>query len=89
LNVNTEWMADGACRDASPEVFFPRDGAGVIAAQHICAQCPVTEQCLDYAIALHIDHGIWGGNSERERRRIARERRRLRVTAEFLESEYF
>jgi WhiB family redox-sensing transcriptional regulator len=68
-------MADGSCRRYAPEVFFPHDGVGVSAAQLICATCPVTDSCLDYAIALHIDHGIWGGCSERERRRIARQRR--------------
>jgi WhiB family redox-sensing transcriptional regulator len=69
-------MAEGKCREFAAETFFPRDGVGVTAAQKICHQCPVAAQCLDYAIALHIDHGIWGGASERERRRIARERRR-------------
>lgn len=76
--MSTEWMADGVCREYSPDVFFPKDGTGVIAAQNICARCEVAAECLDYAIAHHVDHGIWGGKSERERRRIARERRRLR-----------
>ncbi|HQU26252.1 MAG TPA: WhiB family transcriptional regulator [Acidimicrobiales bacterium] len=77
--MDTEWMADGLCRDYPAETFFPRDGVGVIAAQRICSNCAVSRACLEYALANHVDHGVWGGKSERERRRIARERRRLRV----------
>ncbi|HUY43826.1 MAG TPA: WhiB family transcriptional regulator [Acidimicrobiales bacterium] len=77
--MGSEWMADGKCRDYPAEVFFPRDGLGVLAAQRICKTCPVMAQCLEYALAQHVDHGVWGGCSERERRRLARERRRLRI----------
>ncbi len=72
----TEWMADGTCREHPAEVFFPRDGLGVIRAQRICATCPVAAPCLEYALDNHIDHGVWGGKSERERRRLQRTRRR-------------
>ena len=48
---------------------------GVLVAQKICAECPVSAACLEYALANHIDHGVWGGCSERERRRILRRRR--------------
>jgi WhiB family redox-sensing transcriptional regulator len=48
---------------------------GVLVAQRICAECPVSEPCLEYALEHHIDHGVWGGASERERRRILRRRR--------------
>ena len=77
--MSSEWMADGKCREYPAEVFFPRDGVGVIKAQHICAACPVPARCLEYALENHIDHGIWGGRSERERRRLLRERRRRRI----------
>jgi len=69
------WMADARCRDLPPAVFFPSDGAGVEVARRYCAECPVRTQCLEYALGNHIDHGVWGGTSERERRRIARSRR--------------
>ncbi len=77
--MDTEWMARGKCRDMPPAIFFPSDGLGVQAAQRICADCPVAEECLEYALANRIDHGVWGGRSERERRRILRSRRASRV----------
>jgi WhiB family transcriptional regulator, redox-sensing transcriptional regulator len=73
--MDTEWMADGKCREVPPAVFFPSDGLGVQEAQRICADCPVSDTCLEYALANRIDHGVWGGRSERERRRILRRRR--------------
>jgi WhiB family transcriptional regulator, redox-sensing transcriptional regulator len=73
--MDTEWMATGKCKDVAPEMFFPSDGIGVQVAQRICAGCPVSATCLDYALANRIDHGVWGGASERERRRILRRRR--------------
>lgn len=73
--MDAEWMVRGNCRSVAPEVFFPSDGAGVDEARRICVGCPVAGECLDYALTHHIDHGVWGGTSERERRRIARTRR--------------
>lgn len=73
--MDTDWMADGKCREVPPAVFFPSDGLGVQEAQRICADCPVANECLEYALANRIDHGVWGGRSERERRRILRRRR--------------
>lgn len=77
--MDTTWMAKGKCRDLPPSVFFPSDGVGVEVARRVCADCTVREECLEYALANRIDHGVWGGCSERERRRIAR-RRRLAAT---------
>jgi WhiB family transcriptional regulator, redox-sensing transcriptional regulator len=79
--MDMEWMARGLCRDIAPAVFFPSDGVGVDVARSICAECPVKAPCLEYALANRIDHGVWGGCSERERRRIAR-RRRLEAAAD-------
>jgi len=78
--MGTEWMAEGNCRDEPPGTFFPSDGVGVEVARRICATCPVQGFCLEYALRNRIDHGVWGGASERERRRIAR-RRRLEAAA--------
>ena len=73
--MENEWMAEGRCRSISPSVFFPSDGVGVEVARQICQGCPVRAPCLEYALLHRIDHGVWGGASERERRRIARRRR--------------
>jgi WhiB family redox-sensing transcriptional regulator len=71
-----EWMLQSACRGAETRDFFPSNGSGVEAAQRICRACPVQEECLEYALLHRIEQGVWGGASERERRRILRQRRR-------------
>lgn len=71
----TAWMADGNCRLHPPATFFPSDGVGVDRARKICASCPVVNTCLEFALEERIDHGVWGGCSERERRRILKTRR--------------
>ena len=73
--MDSEWMQHGLCRQLAPSTFFPNDGVGVDVARRICATCPVQEPCLEYALTERIDHGVWGGASERERRRIAKRRR--------------
>jgi WhiB family transcriptional regulator, redox-sensing transcriptional regulator len=73
--MDNEWMADGKCAERPPGVFFPSDGVGVEVAKRICAGCEVKAICLEYALRNRIDHGVWGGTSERERRRILRRRR--------------
>jgi WhiB family redox-sensing transcriptional regulator len=75
-----DWMLRAHCRGASPSEFFPSDGVGVEFAQRICANCPVRVECLEYALKFRIEHGVWGGASERERRRILRRRRQLNPT---------
>ena len=75
----THWMANGNCRYEPPTTFFPSDGVGVEVAKRICETCPVKRACLEYALEHRIDHGVWGGASERQRRRILKRRR---VTAD-------
>ncbi|MGH9023160.1 MAG: WhiB family transcriptional regulator [Acidimicrobiia bacterium] len=69
------WMRHAMCREHLPSFFFPSDGVGVEVAKRVCVQCPVRIECLEYALVNRIDHGVWGGCSERERRRILRQRR--------------
>ena len=69
------WMDHARCRTLSPGEFFPSDGVGVEVAKRVCAECAVKTECLEYALTYRIDHGVWGGCSERERRRILRSRR--------------
>ncbi len=75
------WMAAGHCRNHPPATFFPSDGVGVDRARKICGTCPSLEPCLEYALGNRIDHGVWGGTSERERRRILKRRRLTLLTA--------
>ncbi len=66
------WMVDAKCLDADPEAFFPEKGGSTREAKRICAACPVRQECLDYAMSNDERFGIWGGLSERERRRLKR-----------------
>lgn len=79
--MSIDWMGQGNCRDHPPSTFFPSDGVGVDVARRICATCPVQAPCLEYALRNGVDHGVWGGTSERERRRIARSRRLARAAS--------
>jgi WhiB family redox-sensing transcriptional regulator len=74
-DTDNDWMAAGNCRFEPPSTFFPSDGVGVEIAKRVCADCPVKDQCLEYALQHRIDHGVWGGTSERQRRRILKQRR--------------
>ena len=73
--MDTIWMARGSCASSDPEVFFPHDGIGVEIAKLVCADCTVTAPCLEYALANRVEHGVWGGCSERQRRRMLKARR--------------
>jgi hypothetical protein len=64
------WRELAACRGSDLEVFFPGRGESAGLARQVCAECPVRQPCLDYAITNRIVHGIWGGLTERERRAL-------------------
>ncbi|MCO8127862.1 WhiB family transcriptional regulator [Acidimicrobiia bacterium EGI L10123] len=68
-------MALGACRGADPDLFFPDRGESLEPAKRICSECVVRDECLEHALASGERFGVWGGTSERERRRIRRSRR--------------
>ena len=69
------WQAKANCFGVDPDLFFPERGQSTKEAKAVCAGCVVREACLEFALANHIAFGIWGGTSERERRRIRRQRR--------------
>ena len=69
---NKRWTALAKCKTMEPALLFPHDGISVRQAQQICAICPVKRVCLAYALENRLNHGVWGGTSERERRRILR-----------------
>ena len=70
-----DWRADAACRDEDPELFFPLGDSGpallqIEDAKTVCRTCTVASDCLTWALESGQEAGIWGGMSERERRRL-------------------
>jgi WhiB family redox-sensing transcriptional regulator len=68
------WEDFANCLGVDPDLFFPERGASTREAKEVCRGCPVREDCLEYALGNAEKFGIWGGMSERERRRIRRQR---------------
>ncbi len=67
-----QWQERALCAQTDPEAFFPEKGGSTREAKRICTGCEVRDQCLEYALAHDERFGIWGGLSERERRRLKR-----------------
>lgn len=67
------WQTDALCSQTDPEAFFPEKGGSTRDAKRICTMCEVRDECLQYALDNDERFGIWGGLSERERRRLKRE----------------
>jgi WhiB family redox-sensing transcriptional regulator len=70
------WLVFGACRDADPDLFFPTTAEQSDQALAICASCPVRPECLEYALEAGERFGIWGGTTEKRRRKLATQLRR-------------
>ena len=73
------WQMLSNCLGVDPDLFFPERGASTKDAKAVCQGCIVREDCLEYALTNREKFGIWGGLSERERRRIRRERAQART----------
>lgn len=71
-NDPDEWYDRALCAETDPEAFFPEKGGSTREAKKICLGCEVRYECLEYALAHDERFGIWGGLSERERRRLKR-----------------
>ena len=74
--LNMAWQAFARCKGVPAEVFYPLTDEEAEEPKAICAKCPVREACLEYAIAAREKDGVWGGLTDRERRRLIRRRRR-------------
>ena len=75
--MNLTWRQQARCRGADPTTFYPvSDEDEAFEAKAICSSCPVREPCLEYALTVREKHGVWGGLTERERRRLVRQRRK-------------
>ena len=64
------WQERGLCAQTDPEAFFPEKGGSTREAKKVCLTCDVRQECLEYALAHDERFGIWGGLSERERRKL-------------------
>lgn len=70
---NPHWQQEGLCRGKDVNLWYPRRGESpvkIAEAKAFCKQCPIRQKCLDYALWHHEQHGIWGGLTEFERRKI-------------------
>ena len=67
------WQSAALCAETDPEAFFPEKGGSTRGAKRVCRACDVRAECLEYALGHDERFGIWGGFSERERRRFKRQ----------------
>lgn len=79
-----DWRHSALCRDEDPELFFPIGTSGPAERQieegkAVCRRCPVTRECLQWALETGQDAGVWGGMSEDERRALKRRTQRAKV----------
>ena len=72
MTEDPEWQERALCAQTDPEAFFPEKGGSTREAKRICTTCEVRAECLEYALEHDERFGIWGGLSERERRRLKR-----------------
>jgi WhiB family redox-sensing transcriptional regulator len=74
--MNLSWRQHAACRGLDPEIFFPASDEDADSAKAVCDACAVRQSCLEHALGIREKEGVWGGATEKERRRIIRQRRR-------------
>lgn len=67
------WQDRALCAETDPEIFFPEKGGSVRDPKRVCARCEVRAECLEYAMDTGQPYGVWGGLTERERRRLKRQ----------------
>lgn len=72
IAIDEPWMADARCSQVDPEIFFPEKGGSDRDPKAVCGRCSVTAQCLQYSLDHNERFGIWGGVSERDRRKLKR-----------------
>jgi WhiB family redox-sensing transcriptional regulator len=74
--TDDDWRDRAACLGLDPQIFYPTTDEEADAARAICATCDVRDECLEHALGRREKDGVWGGATERDRRRIIRQRRR-------------
>jgi WhiB family redox-sensing transcriptional regulator len=71
-----KWWDQGACKGLNSDMFYPDDEASAASAKAVCESCAVQSTCLEHALTIREKAGVWGGATERDRRRIIRQRRK-------------
>ncbi len=71
-----KWWDHGACKGLNSDMFYPDDEVSAASAKAVCGSCVVQSACLEHALTLREKAGVWGGATERDRRRIIRQRRK-------------
>jgi WhiB family redox-sensing transcriptional regulator len=74
--MNLTWRQHAACRGLDPEIFYPATDEEADLAKAVCEVCSIRQACLEFALGSRERDGVWGGATEKERRRIIRQRRR-------------
>jgi WhiB family redox-sensing transcriptional regulator len=74
--MNLPWRQHAACQGLDPEIFYPASDEESGPAKAVCRQCAVVTTCLEHALGSRERDGVWGGATEKERRRMLRQRRR-------------
>lgn len=80
IEDHVDWRERALCAQVDPEIFFPNKGESSAAAKRVCMGCEVRTECLDEALRIGERYGVRGGKSERERRKIKRDRATTTVT---------
>jgi WhiB family redox-sensing transcriptional regulator len=70
IDLEGDWENLASCRNADSEIFFAPGGIQEHRAKAVCRSCPVRWECLAYALRNRVEHGVWGGLTDRERRRL-------------------
>ncbi|MHB8295964.1 MAG: WhiB family transcriptional regulator [Acidimicrobiales bacterium] len=73
--MNLSWRYKAACRGLDVSIFYPATDEDASEAKAVCDTCPVRQACLEHALFVRERDGVWGGATERERRRALRHRR--------------
>ena len=74
--MDLSWRFRGACRGLDPDIFYPASEEEAGPAKVVCGTCAVRQQCVEFALTNREREGVWGGATEKERRRILRQRRK-------------
>jgi WhiB family redox-sensing transcriptional regulator len=75
-SAQLKWWDLGACKGLDAAMFYPDDEASAVSAKAVCEMCAVRSACLEHALTIREKAGVWGGATERDRRRIIRQRRK-------------